>query len=237
MICLVKTSWVASMTVRKDGAQASYPTYDEQLPSCLKPSGRTKRRKTAKPCITFVTGNKKKLEEVKQILSSAGELPFDITNQKIDLPELQGQPFEIAKEKCRLAAKTVNGAVLTEDTSLCFNALNSMPGPYIKWFLENCGHDGLNRMLDGFDDLSAFAQTIVAYTGGPDEEVHVFEGRTDGKIVGARGPLDFGWDPIFEPNEGEGKTYAEMTKEFKNSISHRGRSFEKVRAFLLEQGK
>ena len=220
------------MSVRKDGAQTSYPMYDD-LPDCLKLDS-AKRRKVGKDCITFVTGNKKKLEEVKQILAKGGEIPYEITNRKIDLPELQGEPFEIAKEKCRLAAKQINGAVLTEDTSLCFNALNSMPGPYIKWFLESCGHDGLNKMLDGFEDRSAYAQTIVAYTKGPDEEVHVFEGRTDGKIVGARGPLDFGWDPIFEPDEGAGKTYAEMTKEFKNSISHRGRSFAKVRSFLME---
>eukprot|EP00934_Nitzschia_sp_Nitz4_P002004 Nitzschia sp. Nitz4//scaffold253_size28098//17678//19415//NITZ4_008143-RA/size28098-augustus-gene-0.37-mRNA-1//1//CDS//3329544306//2004//frame0 len=224
---------VASMTVRKEGAQSSYPSYDE-LPDCLKLPG-SKKRKVAKPTITFVTGNKKKLEEVKQILSVGSELPFEVTNKKIDLPELQGDPFEIAKEKCKLAAKEVDGAVLTEDTSLCFNALNGMPGPYIKWFLENCGHDGLNKMLDGFDDRSGFAQTIVAFTTGPEDEVHVFEGRTNGHIVLPRGPLDFGWDPIFEPDEGEGKTYAEMTKAFKNSISHRGRSFTKLRAFLLEQ--
>ena len=87
-------------------------------------------------------------------------------------------------------------------------------------------------MLDGFDDRSAYAQTIVAYTTGPDEKVHVFDGRTNGKIVSPRGSLDFGWDPVFEPDEGEGKTYAEMDKDFKNSISHRGRSFEKFRAFL-----
>jgi ribokinase/non-canonical purine NTP pyrophosphatase (RdgB/HAM1 family) len=221
---------VASMTVRKDGAQTSYPTYDE-LPDCLKLDN-VKRQKMSKPSITFVTGNKKKLEEIKQILSKGSEIPYEITNQKLDLPELQGDPVEIAKEKCRQAAKQVNGPVFTEDTSLCFNALNGLPGPYIKWFLEQCGHDGLNKMLDGFEDRSAYAQTIVAYTTGPDEGVHVFDGRTSGKIVSPRGSLDFGWDPIFEPDEGEGKTYAEMSKDFKNSISHRGRSFEKFRAFL-----
>jgi inosine triphosphate pyrophosphatase len=184
-----------------------------------------------------VTGNKKKLEEVKQILGAGEELPFEITNAKIDLPELQGETVEIAKEKCILAAKKINGPVLTEDTSLCFNALNEMPGPYIKWFLEKCGHDGLNRMLDGFDDRSAFAQTIVAFTPGPGAPVHVFEGRTNGKIVQPRGPLDFGWDPIFKPDEGEGSSYAEMSKKLKNSISHRRRSFAKVRTFLLENGE
>ena len=52
-------------------------------------------------------------------------------------------------------------------------------------------------MLVGFEDKSGYAQTIVAYTTGPGEEVHVFEGRTDGNIVHPRGSLDFGWDPIF----------------------------------------
>jgi inosine triphosphate pyrophosphatase len=221
---------VASMTVRKDGAQTSYPTYDE-LPDCLKLDN-VKRQKLSKPFITFVTGNKKKLEEIKQILSKGLEIPYEITNQKLELPELQGDPEEIAKEKCRQAAKQVNGPVFTEDTSLCFNALNGLPGPYIKWFLEQCGHDGLNKMLDGFDDRSAYAQTIVAYTTGPEEEVHIFDGRTNGRIVNPRGSLDFGWDPVFEPVEGDGKTYAEMSKDFKNSISHRGRSFEKFRTFL-----
>jgi ribokinase len=103
---------VASITVRKDGAQTSYPTYDE-LPDCLKLKN-FKRCKTSKPTITFVTGNKKKLEEIKQILSKGTDIPYEITNQKLDLPELQGDPVEIATEKCRLAAKLVNGPVSFE---------------------------------------------------------------------------------------------------------------------------
>ena len=187
------------------------------------------------PPLTFVTGNKKKLEEVQQIMSANGDFPFSITNQKIDLPELQGEdPAEISKEKCRLAAAQVQGPCFTEDTSLCFNALNGLPGPYIKWFLEKCGHDGLNKMLVGFNDNSAYAQTVFAFTAGPGQPVHVFDGRTEGKIVPPRGSLDFGWDPVFEPLEGEGKTYAEMSKDFKNSISHRGRSLAKLCSFLTE---
>lgn len=168
-------------------------------------------------------------------MGGRSEFPFELANRKLDLPELQGSdPEKIAKEKCRLAADQVHGPVLTEDTSLCFHALNGMPGPYIKWFLEKCGHDGLNRMLVGFDDNSAYAQTVTAFTMGAGEEVHVFDGRTEGTIVAARGPTDFGWDPIFEPNEGGGKTYAEMDKDAKNAISHRGRSFAKLKEFLLE---
>jgi inosine triphosphate pyrophosphatase len=146
-----------------------------------------------KASLTFVTGNKKKLEEVQRILAVQGA-PFEVTNRKIDLPELQGDdPAEIAIEKCKLAAVEVQGPVFTEDTSLCFNALNGMPGVYIKWFLQKCGHEGLNKMLDGFEDRSAYAQTVIAYTAGVGKEVHVFDGRTDGTIVRPRGPLDFGW--------------------------------------------
>lgn len=222
----------ASMSVRRRGA--TYPT-SKELPASLRLDSSLYATSTkSRPALTFVTGNKNKLEEVKQILASAGDLPFDMTNRKIDLPELQGDPSEIAAEKCRLAAQEVNGPCLTEDTSLCFNALDGMPGPYIKWFLEKCGHDGLNKMLVGFDDKSAYAQTVVAFTTGPGAEVQVFDGRTNGKIVQPRGPLDFGWDPIFEPDEGKGKTYAEMTKEDKNAISHRFRSFTKLRSYLLD---
>lgn len=197
-----------------------------------------KRRKTEisngdKPVITFVTGNKKKLEEVRRILGTHG--PFEITNHKVDLPELQGDPVDIAKEKCSEAAKQVGGAVITEDTSLCFAALHGLPGPYIKWFLDKCGLDGLNKMISSSDDKSAYAQTVVAFCPGPDKDVVVFDGRTMGKIVSARGQLDFGWDPVFQPDEGFGLTYAEMTKEAKDSISHRSRAFAQLRKYFAEE--
>ena len=63
-----------------------------------------------------------------------------------------------------------------------------------------------------------------------DEEPILFDGRTEGKIVRPRGSLAFGWDPIFEPDEANGLTYAEMTKEGKDSISHRSRAMAKLRA-------
>jgi len=104
---------------------------------------------------------------------------------------------------------------------------------YIKWFLEKCAHQGLNNLLAAYQDKSAYAQTIVAFTTGPGKKVHVFEGKTDGLIVLPRGSHDFGWDPIFEPIESYGKTYAEMSKEEKNVISHRSRSFRKFQSYLL----
>lgn len=196
-----------------------------------------RRLLTKPPTITFVTGNKKKLEEVKRILldDSDGSVAFSLTSAKIDLPELQGDPISIAKTKCEAAAKEIGGAVITEDTSLCFAALNGLPGPYIKWFLDDCGHDGLNRIIATYEDKSAYAQTVVAFCAAPGKEVFVFDGRTTGNIVRPRGKLDFGWDPIFEPDEGGAKTYAEMSKEEKDSISHRSRAFAKFRDFLIRE--
>jgi inosine triphosphate pyrophosphatase len=187
------------------------------------------------PVIHFVTGNSKKLEEVKRLLGIDGiqsTLPYKLTNTNIDLPELQGEALNIAREKCFAAAEEVGGAVIVEDTSLCFNALNGMPGVFIKWFLDSCGHEGLNRMIADYEDKSAYAQTVVAFSTGPGEEPALFEGRTTGKIVMPRGKLEFGWDPIFEPDEGGGKTYAEMSKEEKDAISHRGRAFAQTRSYL-----
>ncbi|RVW19447.1 Inosine triphosphate pyrophosphatase [Vitis vinifera] len=73
--------------------------------------------------VTFVTGNAKKLEEVRYILGQS--IPFN--SLKLDLPELQGEPEDISKEKARLAAIQVNGPVLVEDTCLCFNSLKGLP--------------------------------------------------------------------------------------------------------------
>lgn len=106
----------------------------------------------------------------------------------------------IARSKVLLAAAEVNGPVLTEDTSLCFNALNGLPGPYIKWFLEKTGHEGLNNLIAAYPDKSAYSQCVFGYCSGPGAEPVIFDGRCPGQIVPARGPNNFGWDPIFQPD-------------------------------------
>ncbi|XP_077252536.1 inosine triphosphate pyrophosphatase family protein [Tasmannia lanceolata] len=175
--------------------------------------------------VTFVTGNAKKLEEVRAILGPS--IPFQ--SLKLDLPELQGEPEEISKEKARLAVKEVNGPVLVEDTCLCFNALNGLPGPYIKWFLQKIGHEGLNNILKAYDDKSAYAMCVFSLALGPNADPISFIGKTQGSIVPPRGPPDFGWDPIFQP-DGYQQTYAEMPKEEKNTISHRSKALALVKS-------
>lgn len=190
---------------------------------------------SGKKILTFVTGNENKLKEVIQILGDS--FPFQIVSQKIDLPELQGEPDDISREKCRLAAKEVKGPVICEDTCLCFNALKGLPGPYIKWFLDKLKPEGLHKMLSAYDDKTGYALCTFAYsTGNPEDEIILFRGQTDGQIVEPQGPRTFGWDPCFLP-DGFDKTYAELDKDVKNSISHRGRSLDKLRSFFTDKEK
>ncbi|XP_054003145.1 inosine triphosphate pyrophosphatase [Hylaeus anthracinus] len=182
--------------------------------------------------IVFVTGNAKKLEEFVAILGK--NFPREITSKKVDLPEYQGEIDDICRNKCRAAADLVKGPVIIEDTCLCFNALMGLPGPYIKWFLDKLGPDGLYRMLHGWGDKSAEAVCTFAYCAGePEDPVLLFQGRTQGTIVSPRGPRDFGWDPCFQPLDYD-KTYAELPKETKNRISHRSRALQKLKDHFMK---
>ncbi|KAF7373488.1 Inosine triphosphate pyrophosphatase [Mycena sanguinolenta] len=180
--------------------------------------------------LIFVTGNANKLKEVKAILSSGGN-PIEIESRALDIPEIQGTTQEVAIAKCRRAAELLGCPCITEDTALCFEALKGLPGPYIKYFLAELGHEGLNALLAGFPTKAAWALCTFAYSAGPGADPILFEGRTDGSIVPARGPGIFGWDAVFEPT-GTGLTYAEMPSDQKNKLSHRYKALEKLREFL-----
>ena len=174
-------------------------------------------------CITikFVTGNAMKLREVEEILGMNG-LPLPLEMIDIDLDELQeAKPEKIAAAKARLAAEACGGPAIVDDTSLCLNAIGGMPGPYIKWFQQS--QVELHRLLKDYDDKSAFAQSCIAFSPGPGAVPLVFSGRCHGTIVSPRGGSGFGWDAVFEP-EGSAETFAEMSGEAKNAISHRSRA-------------
>ncbi|XP_042318480.1 inosine triphosphate pyrophosphatase isoform X2 [Sceloporus undulatus] len=71
-------------------------------------------------------------------------------------------------------------------------------------------------------------------TGNPEDPVKLFKGQTHGHIVDPRGPRDFGWDPCFQP-EGYDKTYAELPKSVKNSISHRYKALKELSTYFVQQ--
>lgn len=181
--------------------------------------------------ITFVSGNPNKLRELQSVLAGTS---LNVENWNFDLPELQGTPESVATAKCKAAfIKLGKGPVIIEDTSLGFNALCGLPGVYIRDFYEKLGNVGLVTLLAGHTDKNAQAMCIFAYTENG-EDVILFTGKTNGRIVDPRGDTNFGWDPIFECSCGE-KTFAEMTLDAKNQVSHRGKALGELKNYFLSE--
>ena len=201
-----------------------------------KPTKDKTQKKPKRKVINFVSGNKNKLRELNEILSENFK-DIIVKQLDIDLPELQGIPEDIVRGKLKLAiekSKGLEGPVLVEDTSLCFNAYGGLPGPYIKYFLKSIKQEGLYKMACAFEDHSAYAQSIFGLQKNGNSEPHLFIGKTDGEIVSPRGQKNFGlsgWDPCFKPNCSS-KTYAEMEEDEKNKISHRGKSSKALIDFI-----
>ena len=176
----------------------------------------------------FITGNTNKFEEAKAILPQLERLDMD-------LKEIQSlDSRDIIKEKLQEAILHHPGQeCVVEDTSLSLVCLHGLPGPFIKWFLQTIGNDGLFSLAEKFDEYHAEAKTMIGYvekTG----DLHFFEGAIYGRIVKPQGETKFGWDPIFIP-DGFSTTFAEITKEEKNKISMRRMAFQQLKEFLDRQ--
>jgi len=184
--------------------------------------------------ILFITGNDEKFREFSEIL-----FPIEIKREKIDLPELQDIPENIVKEKARIASAITKKTCFVDDTSLGFYAWKGLPGPYIKHFIKNIGNEKLaETLLKTSDNIEAEAICSIGYCEYGKNPV-CFQGITKGKIVKPRGKGNFqgGWDPIFMPDEGKGKTFAEMTNQEKHAISHRKKAIEQLKKFLEKNEK
>lgn len=174
--------------------------------------------------IYFITGNKNKFEEIKKILPQ-------IERMDMDLPEIQEiDAKEILKAKLIEALKHKKSGFIVEDTSLYLECLHGLPGPLIKWFYETMGNQELYNLAFKLGNTKATAKTIIGYAKNP-RELYFFEGVLNGLLVPPRGSLDFGWGPIFQP-EGFLKTFGEMEKAEKNSISMRAIALNKLKEFL-----
>ncbi len=172
----------------------------------------------------FITGNKNKLAEIQAIIP-------DIEQLEIDLPEIQDiDPHEIIRAKLQEALKHHSGPFIVEDTSLVIKSMNGLPGPFIKWFLQALGIDGIWKTASAFGNADAQVMALLGYAKSIDD-IQFFEGVVEGEIVKPRGEARFGWDPIFQP-KGFDKTFAEMTPEEKNEISHRRMAANKLKEFL-----
>ncbi len=175
--------------------------------------------------LTFVTSNENKRRELEALL----EQPLG--KVALDLEEIQTSVLEdITRHKLVAAFRQVQGPVVVEDTSLYFEAWNELPGPLIKWFLQNLGVEGLVQALAPFENFRATAVCCMGYTEDG-EALHLFRGTVAGTIVPPRGSRAFGWDPLFQP-EGETRTFGEMTPAEKGAWSMRARAAQQLRQFL-----
>lgn len=176
--------------------------------------------------VTFITGNKNKAEYLEKLLG------LKIKHQKIDLDEIQSLSLlEIVEHKVRQAYAILKSPVLVEDVGLFFEDLGGLPGPFIKYFVDNVPFEKICKMVgEKEENRRAMARCVFGYFDGVN--LKLFEGQTKGKIAPEpRGENGYGWDKIFIPS-GYEITNAEMNQEDNYKIYMTTKPIEKVRVFL-----
>jgi XTP/dITP diphosphohydrolase len=188
--------------------------------------------------LCFASNNKHKLDEIRPLLPSGLTLLSlaDIGCAE-ELPETQDTLEGNARQKAEYVRQHYGVACFADDTGLEVTALNGEPGVYSARYAgpQRRAEDNVAKLLQelhGATDRSARFRTVVALAGA-DGSMHEFAGEVMGRIIeeacGARG---FGYDPVFVPDEGDGRTFAEMSGAEKNRISHRARAVAGLVAFL-----
>jgi len=196
---------------------------------------RTKRKPKAAPQpprdqLILVSTNPNKGIEAERILG------VPLLRVALTLPEIQAATVEeITWHKLEIARTKGYHRLVVEDVSLGFDELGNFPGPYVKWLLEAAGGKGLAAIAYALNNRAAKAQCCVAYWDG--ENGHVFLGECAGEVlVEPRGDQTFGWDPWFQPRGSE-KTFAEMSDDEKDRVSHRGHAYRKLAEHLKKEGQ
>lgn len=163
----------------------------------------------------FVTSNEGKFREAAAILGTP------LQRVSLDIPEIQGlDVVAVARDKVRRAFQDLGVPVLVEDTSLELQSLGGFPGPMVKWLLQGAGVISLCRLAAAAGDSRAVARCAALIWDGTREFLGV--GAVAGYLVSEpRGSSGFGWDAVFAPDWGGGRTYAQMPDHEKNLRSHR----------------
>lgn len=186
--------------------------------------------------LIFATNNAHKLAEVQAVLGNAFTLltPRDCGVTE-EIPEEQPTLEGNALQKARYLHDRTGLDCFADDTGLEVEALGGAPGVHSARYATD-GHDfaANNRLLlsnlEGVGNRRARFRTVVALILA--EKEYLFEGIAPGYIAPCEsGSGGFGYDPLFVP-EGSVKTFAEMTAEEKNAVSHRGRAIRKLADFL-----
>lgn len=191
--------------------------------------------------IVFATNNAHKLAEIRKIMGqewsvlSLAEIGCDA-----DIVETADTLQGNAEIKARYVKEHYGYDCFADDTGLLVDALNGTPGVYSARYAGD-NHDSAANMalllknMNGETNRKAHFSTVIALVMG--EDIYFFEGRVDGEILESEeGTEGFGYDPIFRPEGCEG-SFATMSSEAKNAISHRGRATAKLIDFLITKSR
>lgn len=187
--------------------------------------------------IIFASNNKNKVQEIQNQVPKSIEI---VTLEEIgcteDIAETGSTLEENAIIKANYITEKYGLPCFADDTGLEIDALNGEPGVYSARYAGEDKNADKNmdlvlQKLHNITNRKALFKTVIALN--INNEQHLFTGIVEGEIRNKKtGTNGFGYDPIFEP-ENLGKTFAEMTLEEKNKLSHRGRAVEKLIDFLV----
>ncbi len=189
--------------------------------------------------IIFATHNLNKIEEIRQVVSKKIEIiSLSSLGDNQDIPETGQTLNENAYQKAKYVYDKYHKDCFADDTGLEVEVLDGRPGVYSARFAgENCtSEDNMIKLLEEMGDTTnrnaKFRTVICLIENG---KARFFEGECKGIITTQKyGNKGFGYDPIFIPN-GFGNSFAEMSKEEKNLISHRGIATRRLIAYLLNE--
>lgn len=187
--------------------------------------------------LVFATGNSHKLQEVQGLFKEGFALScLKDVNITEEIPETADNLVDNALQKAWYVYKKCGIPCFADDTGLEVEALNGAPGVYSARYAGEQKDSKLNMLLllknmTGKENRNARFRTIIAYIDENAQE-HIFEGEIRGKIIeNMAGENGFGYDPIFVP-DGYDKTFAQLSSETKNKISHRARAMEKFLSYI-----
>ncbi len=174
--------------------------------------------------ITFITGNQKKADYLAKYLG------FPVKHIKLDLDEIQSLDLkEIVEHKVRQAYEKIKSPVIVEDVSLEFEALNGLPGPFIKFFVDNVPFETICSMING-KTRRAIAKCVFGYYDGI--TLKLFEGSLGGEIAESpAGENGYGWDRLYIP-DGYTVTRAQLNEEDDQKTYVQIKPFAALKEFL-----
>jgi XTP/dITP diphosphohydrolase len=181
--------------------------------------------------VVLATGNPHKVDEVARILGPG----WTVTAQDPDVEETGTTFEENALLKARAVTSASGGLAIADDSGIEIDALERRPGIHsARWTEESDWIPRVLRELEGVDGGARSGRYVAAAAAvWPDGFEVVVRGVVEGHVPEEpRGAGGFGYDPIFVPVEGDGRTFAEMDADEKHAMSHRGRAFRELVAHL-----